>query len=159
MSRYSFDIVTLVSWLLPIRKRKTKTILWLKSLLFEIKKTQDEFIVAATKWDKDLLYSPGHKMQVEQMLNDVFGVGITVTNNTQEHRPLFGYELNDALNAYGYESSDVRNSFVGNDDAFDINFKNYTVNVPPSLNADLNKMKAELRRYTRSGVTYQIIES
>lgn len=157
MARYDFSISVIVGNSLPVKKRKPKLINWLTALCSYIRSVHDDFLAKATEWDEDMKYAPGYKMQVQQMLIDKFGAGITITNNYEDLEPIYSYDDNDALNSYSFDDGDYSNGFTGDDDHFDVGFTNYTVSVPSTITFDQNEMEAVLNRYTRSGITYKIV--
>lgn len=156
---YNVDFKRVVNFLLPSYKRKTKRVSWLYRLLKYIRTIHSDFLIFNTTINNDLKYAPGYKIQVEQMLVDEFGEGITITNNLQTVRPFFAYTTDDLRNIFTFKRDHYRNLFAHETDAYNFNHKNFTVNVPAILSADLDMMRAAIQKYNRAGMNFEIIVS
>lgn len=155
---YDINFIKLITFLLPSYKRKTKRVSWLYRLLKHHRTMHNEFIAHNSAVDTDLKHSPGYKIQVEQMLIDNFGEGITITNNLQTVRPFFAYDTDDPRNQHAFGINNNQNYYAYDTDAYNFDHKNFTVRVPAGLFADIDRMSAMIKRFNTRGMNFEIIE-
>lgn len=149
---YDIDFRKLVGQLLGSLLKKSKRIAWLTAALKPLRNLHDEFLafsslkVYEVKWN-------GQTIKLEKLLQDKFGSGITITNNSQN---LDEFIIGDGTDEGSYwgDGPDVE-SYIG--ESYNPALFNFTVNVPGSIVFVQSEMEAWIKKYKLFGTTYNIV--
>lgn len=149
---YDIDFRKLVGQLLGFILKKTKRIAWLSAVLKPLRNLHDEFLsftdlkAYEVKWN-------GQTIKLEKLLQDKFGGGITITNNSGSIDSL---TIGDGVDFGGHwgEAADV-DSYIGED--YNPALTSFTVNVPGSIVFVQSEMEAWINKYKMFGTTYNIV--
>lgn len=149
---YDIDFRKLVGQLLGSLLKKSKRIAWLTAGLKPLRNLHDEFLtfsnlkVYEVKWN-------GQTIKLEKLLQDKFGSGITITNNSQN---LDEFIIGDGTDEGSYwgDGPDVE-SYIGT--SYNPALFNFTVNVPGSIVFVQSEMEAWINKYKLFGTTYNIV--
>jgi hypothetical protein len=149
---YDIDFRKLVGQLLGSLLKKSKRIAWLTAALKPVRDLHDEFLAFTNlkayeaKWN-------GQTIKLEKLLQDKFGSGITISNNSQN---LDEFLIGDGADVGGHwgDGPDVE-SYIGA--SYNPALFNFTVNVPGSIVFVQSEMEAWINKYKLFGTTYNII--
>lgn len=149
---YNIDFRKMVGQLLGSLLKRSKRIAWLTAALKPLRNLHDEFLsfsnlkLYEVKWN-------GQTIKLEKLLQDKFGSGITITNNSQN---LDEFVIGDGTDEGSYwgDGADVE-SYIGEN--YDPALFNFTVNVPGSIVFVQSEMEAWINKYKLFGTTYNIV--
>jgi hypothetical protein len=152
---YSFNFRTVLTRQLPRRKRTTKRIAWIYSLLYPAKLIHDEFVTLVQRYKDEMKWN-AQRILLQRALILKFGVGIVVVNQNPSSWVLIGYAADDSRNpvaAITPEFSNVIGQVAGTGTFGTIGF---IVEVPMAIVFDQNEMKAFINLYVQQS-TYSIV--
>lgn len=149
---YNIDFRKLVGQLLGFLLKKTKRIAWLTAVLKPLRNLHDDFLsftdlkAYEVKWN-------GQTISLEKLLQDRFGSGITITNNSEA---LDSMTIGDGVDFSSHwgDGPDF-DSHIGED--YNPALTNFTVNVPGSIVFAQSEMEAWINKYKMFGTTYDIV--
>lgn len=152
LSSYDIDFKKLVGQLLGFLLKKTKRIAWLTALLKPLRNLHDEFLVFGELKAYEVKWN-GQTIKLEKLLQDKFGGGITITNNSQSLDSLTIGDGEDVGGNWG-DGPDF-DSYIGED--YDPALTSFTVNVPGAIAFVQSEMEAWINKYKMHGTTYNIL--
>lgn len=149
---YNIDFKKLVGQLLGFLLKKTKRIAWLTAVLKPLRNLHDEFVAFTDLKAYEVKWN-GQTIKLEKLLQDKFGGGITITNNSQS---LDSMAFGDGVDVGGnWGDGPDFDSFIGAD--YDPALTNFTVNVPGAIVFVQSEMEAWINKYKMFGTTYNIV--
>jgi hypothetical protein len=149
---YDIDSRKLVGQLLGFVHKKNKRVAWLTAALKPLKDVHDEFLAFTNLKTYEVKWN-GQTVVLQKLLEDKFGSGITITNNSSSLDSLLIGDGVDVGGNFG-DGPDV-DSYIG--ESYDPALTNFTVNVPGSLVFVQTEMEAWIRKYKLFGTTFNIV--
>jgi len=149
---YDIDFEKMVGHLLGFVLKKTKRIAWLTAATKPLRSIHDDFLAYTNLKAYEVKWN-GQTIKLEKLLQDKFGPGITVTNNTAA---LDALTIGDGIDVGRNIGTDLDvDSYIGADYTPDL--YNFTVRVPGSISFVQSEMQAWINKYKLFATTYNII--
>jgi hypothetical protein len=149
---YNINFQNMVSMFLGNTHRKPVRISWLTALLKAVSNLHSEFLAYSNTTKNEIKWN-GQTIKLEKLLQEKFGAGITITNNSQTADGMF-IGTGEDVKAFWGENPDVRNYFAS---SYTIASTNFTVNVPAAIVFTQSVMEAYINKYKLHGTTYNIV--
>lgn len=149
---YDIDFKKLVGQLLGFVLKKTKRVAWLTAVLKPLRNLHDEFIAFSNLKHYEVKWN-GQTIKLEKLLQDKFGGGITIINNSEN---LDSMTFGDGVDGGGYWGDGTDNGdYIGAD--YNPALTNFTVEVPGAIVFVQSEMEAWITKYKMYGTTYNIV--
>jgi hypothetical protein len=149
---YDINFRKTVTMLLGSTHRKRVRVSWLSALLKPLSDLHATFL-SFFNTTKDEIKWNGQTIKLEELLQEKFGPGIYITNNSQTANGMFIGTGSD-IRAYWGDELDIKN-YIAN--SYLIATHNFTVNVPAAIVFTQSVMEAYINKYKLHGTTYNIV--
>lgn len=149
---YDIDLRKLVGQLLGSLLKKDKRVAWLTAIAKPLRDLHDQFLSFTTLKAYEVKWN-GQTIVLEKLLQDKFGSGITITNNSSSLDSLLIGDGVDVGGNWG-DGPDI-DSYIGED--YEPALFNFTVNVPGAIVFVESEMEAWINKYKLFGTTYNIV--